>query len=864
MNSVRDKIFGLPNSTRILLGSSFLFLIVVLAYLPAMRGGFIWDDEIMLTSNPAIKASDGLYTIWFTTKWIDYFPLTSSSFWLEWRLWQMHPAGYHVTNVLLHAAGAVLLWRVLRRLQVPGAWAAALIFGVHPVCVASVAWIAERKNTLSIVFYLVSILWYLRFDSDSRAPQAAGRTRKWYWLSLFAFLLALLAKTSVVGLPVVLLLCIWWQRRRITRSDLARTFPFFALALALGVVTVWMQGKVTGSNDSLLVRLLGGGWAVWFYLAKTVLPTKLTVVYPSWEINPGSIAAYAPGLLALGALFLFWRYRARWGRAWFFGFGSFIVALGPVLGIFNMLWFDFSRVADHLQYLALPGIIALVVGGTCHWLRKAATWPLLAPVRLLLPASAAAVVAAVLSIVTWRHEQVFANNEVLWRDNEAKYPKCGTPHAVLGLLLSRDGRLEEAMREYQAALRLEVDTSSIHAYMADTFFKLGRFEEAIKEYQAALPNCLDVFHIQYSLGLALLKTGRFEEAIPRFKAAVALEPSSAEATSNLGIALSAKGDTNAAFAYLSNALQMNPNLSGAQCQLGYFLQAQGKLEDARQHFVAATLSDPAFADPHNGLGITLIQQGKLKEGLAELGEAIRINPNYLEAHLNLGSAFLQVRAFDAAFAEYATAARLAPDSPEAHYHLGHTLFAQRKFAEAALEYRIAVRLRPGFADAHYELGVAMSILGKPEEAALQMTEVLKITPSHAYARNQLGVALLKQGRTAEAIGNFREAVRLNPQFILALNNLAWLLATDNHGSLRDGAEAVRVASHAVALTAEKDPNPLEILAAAYAESGRFAEAVGAAQHAVDLAQSSNQTNLAAKIRLRLAHYQSGKPFHDSP
>jgi protein O-mannosyl-transferase len=201
--------------------ATFIALAAFMVYLPVLKAGYIWDDDTALTENPLIRSLSGLYDIWFTTKPYDYFPLTFTSFWLEWRLWGMNATGYHVVNVLLHALGAILFWRVLLRLKIPGALLAAMVFEVHPVCVASVAWIAERKNTLSLVFYLLSFLWYLRFDSESRlAPHASRRfsssilhpPSSFYCLSLLAFLLALLSKTSVVTLPLVLRLCVWWRR----------------------------------------------------------------------------------------------------------------------------------------------------------------------------------------------------------------------------------------------------------------------------------------------------------------------------------------------------------------------------------------------------------------------------------------------------------------------------------------------------------------------------------------------------------------------------------------------------------------------------------------------------------------------------
>src|ERR1017187_4158122 len=209
------------------LWGGLIVLIMLAAYLPALRGGFVWDDYVLITENRMVTASDGLQRLWFTTEAPDYYPLTSSLWWLEWRWWGNRAAGYHVVNVLLHAVNAVLVWLVLRRLKIPGAWLAGLVFALHPVNVATAAWISEQKNTLSMLFFLMAILLYLKSDEE-------GGWR-WYGMSLAAFLLALLSKAAVAMLPVVLLGCIWWRRGKIRWAEVARCLPFFALSLVLGL-----------------------------------------------------------------------------------------------------------------------------------------------------------------------------------------------------------------------------------------------------------------------------------------------------------------------------------------------------------------------------------------------------------------------------------------------------------------------------------------------------------------------------------------------------------------------------------------------------------------------------------------------------
>ena len=342
------------------LPSVILVVITFIIYFPSLRGGFVFDDDSLIVHNQLVRSSDGLYRFWLTREAPDYWPLTSTIWWLEWRAWRANPLGYHVVNVFLHALNALLLWTILRRLKIPGSWFAAAIFAVHPVNVATVAWISEQKNTLSLLFYTLAILLFLEFDETAR--------RCSFVLSLATFCLALLSKTAVVMLPVVLLLCLWWQHRRIRWKDILRTAPFFPLSLASGLTTMWFQsnramGTHAAQTTGFATRLAVAGCAPWFYLYKALLPLNLTVIYPKWVIDPHSWISYAPGFILVGSLIVLWRKRETWGRPLFFGLGYFLVTLFPVLGFFDQTFHRYSWVADHWAYLSIIGIIALVVAG---------------------------------------------------------------------------------------------------------------------------------------------------------------------------------------------------------------------------------------------------------------------------------------------------------------------------------------------------------------------------------------------------------------------------------------------------------------------------------------------------------------------
>src|SRR5882724_2341998 len=399
------------------LGLMLICVVVLAAYWPALRGQFVWDDELLVAKNPLVTGKLTLLSIWFGTD----FPLSLTTLWLEWLAWGKNPAGYHAVNILLHVVGTVLLWRVLVRLKIPGAWLGAMIFAVHPICVGSVAWISELKNTLSLVFYLFSILWYLRFDAnmESDAPSPRPSTLdprfRFYWLSLITFVLALLSKTSTVMLPAVLLLCIWWQRGRLTARDALRISPYFLASLAFGLMTIWFQAHQTMTTapveaETFWARLAGAAKAIWFYLGKDLFPVNLSIIYPRWKIDPAAPTSYLPLLALVGMFILLWRFRRGWGRPLLFGLAYFTITIFPVLGFFNMYFLTLSRVSDHLQYLALMAIGALAGAGLSAVLKK----------RFLAIAGAALVF--VLSLSTFHRAQIVANGERLWRDTLARNP----------------------------------------------------------------------------------------------------------------------------------------------------------------------------------------------------------------------------------------------------------------------------------------------------------------------------------------------------------------------------------------------------------------------------------------------------------
>ncbi|HVM47716.1 MAG TPA: tetratricopeptide repeat protein [Candidatus Acidoferrum sp.] len=542
----------------LVLGGAAIFLLAFAAYWPALRGQFVWDDIMLVQGNPLVTGHLGLGSIWFRTD----FPLANVALWAQWQLWGDHPAGYHAVNVLLHIVGAIMLWRVLARLRIPGGWLAAVLFTVHPVCAASVAWVSELKNTLSLPFYLLSVWLFVGFEerqTEGQKAQAAGR----YLLSLGAFLLALLSKTSTVMLPVVLLGCAWWQRGRITIRDLVRTGPFLLLSLAFGVMTVRFQAhgaivNATVQSENFWGRLAGAGTALWFYLGKALLPLHLSMIYPRWSINPVSPAAHLPLLLWCGLLGLCWWFRQGLGRHVLFGLGCFTVNLLPVNGLLNMYFLALSRVSDHFDYLPLTAIAALAAAGLCRL-----------PGTLMLRIGGGALVLA-LSLLTAQRAQVFATEEALWRDTLDRNPDAWIAHANLGWILADQRKYDEAISHLDASLKLNPNNAQAHCNLGRVLSLQGRFAEAQGQFQAALKLKPSDAAIRRSYASALADEGKKEAAIGELREALRLRPD-AETRIQLAGLLQQAGQGRAAASEYRQALRRQPGSVEALSNLAWLL-----------------------------------------------------------------------------------------------------------------------------------------------------------------------------------------------------------------------------------------------------------------------------------------------------
>jgi Flp pilus assembly protein TadD len=639
---------------RLALGALLLLALVLLVYRPLLPGSFVMDDARLIGGdNPLVNGELTPLNIWFRTD----FTLTNLAWRIEGLIFSGHPAGYHFVNLALQALSAFLLWRLLARLKIPGAWVAAALFAVHPVCVNSVARVAELKNTLALPFCLLSFWAYLHYEALALYPpdgkrESHYRPTVWLVLSLAAYVLSLLSKTTAVTLPVVMLLCAVWQRGKATWRDWLHAGPYFILALAFGLMTMWFQkyqalGGEPLAPVSFLARLAGAGQNFCFYLGKALLPVRLSVYYAHQQVEAASLAAFLPALL-IGVVFLVcWGFRRTWGRHALFGLGCFGVALFPVLGFFDAQFLQKVPVSDHLQYEPMIAVVALVTGMLAAVLPRKIFWGV-----------AAALILA-FSALSSQRARVFASEENLMRDAIAKDPAAWLAHNDLGVLLAKRGDYPAAINEFTASLKSQ------------------------------------------------------------------------------------------------------PGNFYAERNLGQALALQGKFAEAEQHCLAALKQQP----------------------------------------------------FD----------------PQTHEQFAEALEAQGRWREALLHLQIALCFNPT-----------------------------------VETRQRLAALLFQTGDFRQALAQFRRILAAKPDDVEALNNLAWILATCPDDRLRDGTEAVRLAERACELTGYKQPGTEGTLAAAYAEAGRFPDAVSTAERAISLATATGDTRFAAANRQLLLLYRAGKPWHEKP
>jgi tetratricopeptide (TPR) repeat protein len=632
-----------------LLAALALVALVVAAYAPVRRGNFVSDDNTHLLENQRLKKAEGLWRIWFghPEEQGVYYPLTFTTFWIEHQLWGVKPLGYHVVNVLLHAANALLLWLVLRRLAVPGAWLAAAIFAIHPANVESVAFVTERRNVLSTLFYLLAILAYLRFAGDDAANERPPRRWLYYGLSCAAFLAALLSKTVTVTLPVVLVLLIWWQHRRLTARDVLRVVPFLVLGAAMACVTIWFESTLVeigreqwGAELSLPQRILIAGQAFWFYVGRVVWPAGLSFIYPRWAIDAANWVQYLYPAAAVVLLPALWLLRRRVGIGPLLAVLCFAVTLGPVLGFINFYYMAYSLVADRFLYVPsmaiVAAIVALAAGGLERW----------KPTGRTVARVAGAVFVVALSVLTYQRARVFENSETLYRDVVAKYPENVWGNEYLGNTLFHAGEIAEAIPYLETAFRLQPDMPALSTLLANGYAQVGRTADALRVYEKAVEVMPDDAVTHYNYGLTLQRAGRPADAVDELILGAQLDPSFRDIRTALLATIKPAVDSH--------------------MRTGRINEAIGALNTILDRL-------PDFAEGHAMLAHLLLAARRFDEACQHCAEALRMMPDDWRTRLRYATALAALHRAPDAIAQYRACLQTVPDNVEALAGLAWTL-----------------------------------------------------------------------------------------------------------------------------------------------------------------------------------------------
>ena len=604
-----------------------IFLLTFAVYLPSMRAGLTWDDKEWLAENPLTVAPDGIYGCWTGKQNVDYLPLTSSVFWIQWRMWGTSWAGYHAVNILLHAINTTLLLLLLRKLKIPGAWVAALIFAVHPVNVASVSWITELKNTLSMLFYVLGLLFFLKFDD----------VRRWGWYALFVvmFVLGLLSKASIVMFPVVLLGCVWWRHRKITLKDFVRIVPLFAISCLFGLVAIYIQhGRdrhtPLGGPENLIERFILMGRATWFYVGKALVPVDLSMVYPRWNLHSTEILAFVPLVLLVVTMVVLWWYRNRWARGLGFGMGYYWVSLLPVLGFVDIAYMGHSFVADHFHYVSIIGVIAVVVSLVC----SAAAGRTRAVQRACTVTGM--VVVATLSMLTYRRASVFADEITLWTDTLEKNPSASVAYDNRGLAYVSKRQYDQAVRDHSRAIELNPNIAVAYNNRGVAYGLLRKFKTATRDFDKAIE--LAPWHgpVYNNRGVMHAFTHNYYQAIKDFGKAIELDERYTFARRNGRLAYGRKDGRGL-------VIKMDHRYVGAYNKLGAEYIRDGEFDKGIRNFDRAIELNPEFAFAYNNRGIAYAQKGDYREAIRNFDKALKLDPTNTGTLRNRAAAVARLR-----------------------------------------------------------------------------------------------------------------------------------------------------------------------------------------------------------------------------
>ena len=793
-----------------------LLAVVIVSYAPVFSADYIWDDKIFQEEAPSIQAFSGLPDIWLNPRTIKqeahYWPLVYTSFWLEHQLWGFSPLGSHMINLLLHCAICVLLWRLLRRLAVPGALLITAVFALHPVHVEAVAWVIARKDLFATLFYLLAVGCWLDYREQRPGPDGGGLfpASRAYLTLLALFIAGMLSKSLVITLPAALLVLVWWKNGRVTERDLLQTLPLFLLGFAItaGDLAFYHDRAVIDFNYAWSERPIIAAKALWFYLGKLLWPYPLIPIYPKWDVNPGNLLNWLPLLAGLALLAVLYLARRRIGRGPLAGALLFAIILSPALGLGINVFMLFSFAADRYQYLAGAALIAVFAAAAVTACR-----------RLSAEMLNAARVCAVLLLLTYgaltfRQTLVYQDDAAFWSHIIEKNPQAHSGYYNLGLALVDKGLVQEGIDAYHQALAHEPDgvgasvtddggpgkpDAGTYINLSFALLQLERFEEAAETAQRAVEVDPKALLAHQNLASALHRLQRYEETLAALKqVAKLMKKPTAEHNYHLGHIATLLGRVDEAEGYLLHALRIDPNYQEARHQLlTTYLQAglhdkarrlapdveqtlarmaaarfnDGDYEEALKHYRYALDLAPGTAETYVNLGATLARLGRDEEALQSYRRALAIDPKQRQGLRQLAYTYFNLGRYEQALKQYRRLAALEPNNAEAHVNVGLALARLQRPQEAEASFQRALELDPAQLDALNQLAALRFLHGSFEQALQLYQRIVALNPDNAQAHANLGSALGQSGRLREAIQSYERALALNPQLATARENI---------------------------------------------------------------------------------------------
>lgn len=649
-----------------------LLAAAVVAYFPSLSNQWIWDDDDYITENRTLESAEGLWRIWSDIEATpQYYPLVHSGFWLERRLWGdvpdaegqpgPNPFGYHLDNTLLHALGALLLWRVLRVLGMPGAWLAALLFAIHPVTVESVAWATERKNVLSGVFFFASALAWLRFarlGPGLNNPNNAEETDKPRWgpyaLAYFWYVCALLSKSVTASLPAALALVLWWKKGRLPKRETWSLVLMLPMGLVSGLFTAYLERERVRAegpywDQSFLESNLIAAKSLWVYVEKIVWPLHLAFFYERWLPDTGDLLQWIYLLAAIGVVALLWILRRRIGRGPLVGALFFGGTLFPALGFLNVYPHRYSWVADHFQYLACIGILGILgaaAASTPLYKRDedrtngplAGGWGWRAYV---IPG----LLAGVLIPLTWKQCAIYENEETLWTDTIEKTPSSYIAYSNLGALYFKQGQQAKGLQYYRKGLELDPEDpeGTFGPKTWEGKFGMSMMHLHLNNYPQTIQFARESLDIEpldrapekealsrLNIGAASVLLKDLNPAITELREAVRLDPSLAPAHAYLGEAYARQALTPVAIESLQNALRINSSELDALINLSWIYSSHSqqlyrKPKQALQLAQSACqLTNNSYAPALDALAAAQAANGNFRQATQTIGQALQI------------------------------------------------------------------------------------------------------------------------------------------------------------------------------------------------------------------------------------------------